>query len=188
MDNKPAPRRFNSEIIINETGKWIFRNNEIKQDKVLNFFKQNMQEDEEGIYILNRYGNFTEIGYLTCKHYPFYIHNYANTSQGLYFEADNGTQFSLDELNLFLDEKGELFCQKKKEKFLKYRFDRNTSTFLSGFLEEKGEEIELKYKENVYPIQNFPFTFDVKVPQAYSQNLKENSLPGLSGENSSDRK
>jgi hypothetical protein len=68
MEN--LPRIFDSEIIITEANKWMFRGNEITLDSVLKFFKENLSEDEEGIFITNTYGNLTEKGYVTCMGFP----------------------------------------------------------------------------------------------------------------------
>ncbi len=47
-----------------ESGGWVFREMEITNPQILSFFKANLHRDDNGIYILNRYKDQTEKGYV----------------------------------------------------------------------------------------------------------------------------
>ncbi|HNI96239.1 MAG TPA: hypothetical protein PL169_09245, partial [Leptospiraceae bacterium] len=63
-------RIFDCEIRIDENSRWFFRGNEIIHENVLRHFKENLGEDEKGIFILNQYGDLTEKGYLYSEGFP----------------------------------------------------------------------------------------------------------------------
>ncbi len=61
-------------ITIAADGRWFFRENEIFQEGVLTYFKQNLRQDGDGYYIINRFGELLEHGYLDrVEGFPLFI-------------------------------------------------------------------------------------------------------------------
>lgn len=158
-------RIFNSEIIIDEQNRWFYRGNEIVHPSVLDFFRENLNEDEKGIYIQNIYGSFSEKGYLQCKGFPVFFFRLFEENQTLNFEANDKKIFSIETLDLFYDSQERLFAIPKKQKFIKYGFSKNILNQLSEWLyfDEKGE-YKIIYKNHSYEVKMFTTQFEVTVP------------------------
>ena len=62
-DGEIAPREEYTDITVRRDGKWYTRDRLIVNQKILDYFKKNLGRDQNGIYILNRYGKFSEKGY-----------------------------------------------------------------------------------------------------------------------------
>jgi hypothetical protein len=143
MEN--APRIFDSEIIVTENSHWMFRGNEITLESVLNYFKENLSEDDSGIFITNTYGNLTEKGYITCFGFPLKLIRWEEEQGQLYLIGDNLLKMSLDELDFYADLDQKLFVKRKGDQFLKYSLNRDTHSKLSQYLEEEGEDFYIQY-------------------------------------------
>ncbi|MCB1141924.1 MAG: hypothetical protein H7A24_05260 [Leptospiraceae bacterium] len=162
-------RKFDSEIKISSENKWYYRESEIVLDKVLDFFKENLNEDELGIYIFNQYKQFSEKGYLECEGIPLRILNLEENNELLYFYSENLKKFSILESNFYFDPSGSLFVIPKDQKLLKYRFSRDTLQYLSRYLIQDGENYYLEFRNSKIPILEFRDSFLVKVPE-FNQN------------------
>jgi hypothetical protein len=108
-----SPRIFDSEIIITRNSKWIFRGNEITLDSVLKYFKENLFEDEKGVFISNRYGELSEKGYVTLEGFALKIIGYEEEEDNLTLLGDNSQKLSLEEIEFHADFDKKLYIKKK---------------------------------------------------------------------------
>ncbi|EMK08961.1 MULTISPECIES: hypothetical protein [Leptospira] len=143
-DSHP-PRRFNSGIFVDSEDRWIFQGNRIDQKEILAYFRQNLREDELGIYIDNRFGELTENGYLELEGYPIHLIACKESEGTLCFLAESDTSYALKDLIFAIDVNGCLFARSVNHKKLKFRPDRNCLSDLSPFLEETKDGIELRF-------------------------------------------
>ena len=149
-------RTFDSEIIIDSSSRWFFRGNEITLDTVLAYFRENLYEDEGGIYIFNSYGNLSEKGYVTCIGYPLKIVDLESQENSLSFIGDNKSKLSMKETDIFVDPDNRLLVRKKDEKRLLYVCSRDVHTRLGDYIEDENGNFFLKYGNYSLPIQEFP--------------------------------
>lgn len=158
-------RIFNSEIIIDSQNRWFYKGNEIVHPNVLDFFKENLQEDEKGIFIQNVYGSFSEKGYLECRGFPVFFFQVWEEDTTLKFEGNNKKIFLASELNFFYDDKERLFAIPKEQKFIKYGFSKNVLNQISNWLQvDENGEYKIIYKNCSYEVKNFSSQFEVTVP------------------------
>ncbi|EKO78925.1 hypothetical protein QMM42_06515 [Leptospira santarosai] len=141
------PRRFNSEIFVDSEDRWIFQGNRIDQKEILAYFRQNLREDELGIYIDNRFGEWTENGYLELEGYPIHLIECKESEGTLFFLAESDRSYALKDLMFAIDINGCLFARTANHKKLKFRPDRNCLSDLSPFLEESKDGIEIRFFE-----------------------------------------
>lgn len=158
-------RVFNSEIVIDEQDHWFYRGNEIIHPSVLDFFRENLYEDEKGIYIQNIYGAFSERGYIECNGFPVFFFQIIPEEEKLKLKANNKKIFSAHELNFFYDSKERLFAIPKDQKFIKYGFSKTVLNQISNYLQlnEKGE-YTIVYANETYDVRKFESQFEVSVP------------------------
>lgn len=169
------PKKFNSEIIIDSSGRWFFRGNEIIQEKVLSYFKQNLKEDGDGIYIENHYGKFVEHGYIESNYYPLKLIEYDYSHEGLFFLSENERVFSINNLDFFINEEGNLLSKAQEANYILHNFSLKVLSFLAEFLE--GSEQEGFYLQcNGIKKDIFRYTknISVVVPSKYSKILNNN--------------
>ncbi len=160
-------RRLNSEIKVLSNGDWIFRDSPIEQKDILEYFRKNLKESEDGIFIDNQYGEFSENGYLETFGYPLNLIQIREEGGELYFSSDAGEEIPISILDLAADRQGELFAIKKNHKLLKYKIARNVSSILSEYLQESPtglilvtSKYELQIPEtNQGPEVNLPAEF-----------------------------
>ena len=58
------PREEFTDINVDSKGDWFTKDRLITNEKVLAYFKDNLHYDEKGLYIFNRFGRFSEKGYI----------------------------------------------------------------------------------------------------------------------------
>lgn len=143
MEN--TTRIFDSEIIIDESDRWFFRGNEITLITVLNYFKENMDEDENGIFIKNTYGNLSEKGYVTCHGSPLKLIHLESNDSILYFFGDNLKKIPLMELEFSTDSKRRIIAKKNGNKYLYYVLSRDLQTRIADFLEEERGKYFIRF-------------------------------------------
>lgn len=170
-ENKMTPRKFNSEILITEEGKWIFRGNEITQDNVLLYFKENLLEDSKGIYILNRYGNFTEHGYVRVNGYPIKINGFHDSGGEIFAYTETGKGIFVNDMKFFSDRNEKLFCMLENSSYIKYSFGLDALTQLSHRLEEADGKYFLTFDSIIKDISVYTDRFDVPIPDDYKDIL-----------------
>lgn len=158
------PRKFDSEIRITESGKWLFRGQEITQENVLAFFKKNIREDDLGIYITNAYADKVEHGYLEAKCIFLKIENAIETSEGIFLQAEDETLTPISEFYFYSDKEEKLFCMRKTDKLIKFKLNRKSHDFISNLLEEDNGRYFLKTKEYEIPVIEYSGKIEVIVP------------------------
>lgn len=166
--HSPSPRKFNSEIFVDSEDRWIFRGNRIDQKEVLTYFRQNLKEDDLGIYIDNRFGELTENGYLELEGYPIHLVSCKESEDTLVFLAESEVVYSLKELIFALDKDGCLFAKTKNYKKLKFRPDRNCLSDLSSFLEETENGTEIRFRNQKILIPESGESPRVPLPKEFS--------------------
>ncbi|TGL97394.1 hypothetical protein EHQ76_14765 [Leptospira barantonii] len=168
-----SPRKFNSEIFVDSEDRWIFRGNRIDQKEVLSYFRQNLKEDEIGIYIDNRFGEFIENGYLELDGYPIHLVSCKETENTLVFLSESETSYSLHELIFALDKDGCLFARTTHYKKLKFRPDRNCLSDLSPYLEETKNGTEIRFRDEKIEIPESGESPRVPLPAEFSAVIQE---------------
>jgi hypothetical protein len=139
-------RKFNSEITIDSQRRWFYRGQEIVQKKVLDFFKEQLFEDEQGVFILNQHKNFTEYGYVEVFSPPLSILEYEPTAETIYFLSDGrDNPIRLENLGFFWDENDTVYCQLATANFLTYFVHRKVLAYLSNFFVEENDGVSLVY-------------------------------------------
>ncbi|EQA36479.1 hypothetical protein LEP1GSC047_2813 [Leptospira inadai serovar Lyme str. 10] len=129
-------RRLDSEIKVLSNGDWIFRGTKIEQRDVLSYFRKNLKEAPDGVYIDNQYGDLSENGYVHLEGYPVNLIRVSEIAGNLTFLTDGGDELSLSELELSTDRDGILIAKKKGNRLLKFKIARNVSAELSKYIEE----------------------------------------------------
>lgn len=157
-------RKYDSEIVVEKNDRWLYKGNEIIQEKVLDFFRKNLFEDENGIYILNTYGNLIEHGYITVKGFPLFITNFLKDEDKLLLRSNDLACSPIEEWNFFLREDDRIFGMKKNQKYLKYAFSRDFLNFISPHLKEKDQKYFLELNLLLLPINEFKDSFEVFPP------------------------
>ncbi|PJZ65678.1 hypothetical protein EHQ27_01970 [Leptospira wolffii] len=145
-------RRLDSEIKVMENGDWIFRGSPIEQKDILEYFRKNLKESEDGVFIDNHFGEFSENGYLEIFGYPLNLIRVREEEGELYFLSDAGEEIPLDFLDLEADKEGELYAKKKNHKLLKYKLARNVATSLSEFIQDSPAGMRLKTSQHEFLI------------------------------------
>ncbi|EMJ98621.1 MULTISPECIES: hypothetical protein [unclassified Leptospira] len=163
-------RRLDSEIKVLPNGDWIFREAKIEQKDVLEYFRKNLKEAEDGIYIDNQYGEFSENGYLELFGYPLNLIRIWEKDGELFFLSDSGEELPLSSLQIAADSEGELFAKKKDHLFLKYKIARNVSSTLSEYLSESPQGLKLVLQTGEIPILETNENPKVSLPPEF-QNL-----------------
>lgn len=163
-----TPRKYDSEIIIDENDKWFYRGQEISQENVLEFFQKNLKEDDSGIYIENHYKQFMEMGYVKCQGYPLKIINYHKIDDTYMLEGSNGLIKPIKEFDFFTDKSGAIFVIKKKEKFIKYKINIKTLSFLSNHMVEKDEKTYLEFPDHSQEITPYKDSLTVDIPKEFN--------------------
>lgn len=158
-------RTFNSEILIDSQNRWFYRGIEIVHPTILEFFKENLYEDEKGIFIQNVYGAFSEKGYVECRGFAVFFFRLWEENSTLKFEGNNKKFFSADELNFFYDDQERLFAIPKQQKFIKYGFSKSVLNQISEWLQiDETGEYKIVYKNSSYDVKFFSSQFEVTVP------------------------
>ncbi|TGK10044.1 hypothetical protein EHO60_11895 [Leptospira fletcheri] len=139
-------KRLDSEIKVVSNGDWIFRGMKIEHREVLAYFRKNLKEGPDGVYIDNRYGDLSENGYLLLEGYPLNLIRVGEENGELLFFSDAGEEWKLSELDLIADREGTLIAKRKGNRLLKYRIARNVAADLSRFLEETDQGLVLRTK------------------------------------------
>ncbi|TGL59010.1 hypothetical protein [Leptospira sarikeiensis] len=162
-------RRLDSEIKVLPNGDWIFRDSKIEQKDVLEYFRKNLKEAEDGIYIDNQYGEFSENGYLELLGYPLNLIRVWEKDGEFYFLSDSGEELSISSLEIAADSDGELFARKKGNTLLKYKLARNVSSVLSEYFSESPQGLKLVWNNREIPIIETGETPNVSLPSEFQK-------------------
>ncbi|MDX1957519.1 MAG: hypothetical protein SFU98_03045 [Leptospiraceae bacterium] len=134
-------REFDSEIFIDEKDKWIFRGNEITLKEVLDHFKQNLFEDEKGVYIYNTMGNLAEKGYVNLLGFPLHIFNFEQKGNQSFFYTDSKEILDVKDLIFYINSEERIYCKKYNDSKIKYSLTKS----VLGVLTMKLVEIDNAY-------------------------------------------
>ncbi|MBE7411456.1 MAG: hypothetical protein L6Q54_10915 [Leptospiraceae bacterium] len=159
-------RKYDSEITVRENDDWYYRGDQITQEKVLDFFRKNLFEDENGIFIQNTYKNLKENGYITALGFPLHITNFVKDEDELFLRGNNSECVPIKEWIFYfrpIDER--IFGIRKNQKFLKYGFSRDFLNFISSYLKEIDGEYYLHLNSTKIPILRFQENFSVQSPK-----------------------
>ncbi|NCN08697.1 MAG: hypothetical protein GW938_02510 [Leptospira sp.] len=159
-------RKFFSEITINSRDEWIFRGNEIHQEEILKYFRANLKEDEDGVYIKNVFGELEEFGYIEINGYPLHIIRVTEEGGTLFFSSDADLTLEWDDIQIFTDPSENLILKKKGESKIFYRLNSNAGGQLSEWILESGESFEIKHHNETIPILRMDHT-TVEIPVKY---------------------
>ncbi|MGJ4789577.1 hypothetical protein [Leptospira koniambonensis] len=162
-------RRLDSEIKVLPNGDWIFREAKIEQKDILEYFRKNLREAEDGIYIDNQYGEFSENGYLELFGYPLNLIRVWEKDGEFYFLSDSGEELPLSSLQIAADSEGELFARKKDHLFLKYKIARNVSSTLSEYLSESSQGLKLVFSNREISILETGENPNVSLPKEFQK-------------------
>lgn len=146
-------RKFDSEITVTANDKWIFRGDEITQGDILSYFRKNIRQDENGVYIDNRFGELEEHGYINLEGYPLHIKSISEEGGNLYFLTDSEMSFGLNDLTISMDENGQVYAfEPDKDKIL-YRFSRSAGGELAERTQEREDgNFEIEFHGRTIPI------------------------------------
>ncbi|HBS03740.1 MAG TPA: hypothetical protein DEA96_02165 [Leptospiraceae bacterium] len=88
--------RTKPEVHVDQAGVWYFRTNPIDNASILNYFKQNLKRDEDGLYYIeNKFGERKEEGYIQgVEGFPLVISSLSTDTWKAYLECD--VQVNLD--------------------------------------------------------------------------------------------
>ncbi len=157
-------RKFDSEISIDNTGKWFFRGNEITQIDVLKHFKKNILEDEIGIYIENKYMELVEHGYLEAKFPVLQITNYLEQDNKILLGIEEKSFFEISEFDFYIDENEFITAKLKNSKLLIYSFRKEVLQFLSEIFEENENGFLIHYNSEKIKIEKTKNQYSISVP------------------------
>ncbi|MCG9876448.1 MAG: hypothetical protein MH321_16865 [Leptospiraceae bacterium] len=138
-------RKFFSEITINPRDEWVFRGNEIHQEEILKYFRANLKEDSEGVYIKNVFGELEENGYIESNGYPLHIIRVSEEGGTLFFSTDADLTLEWDDIQLYTDLSENLILQKKDESKIFYRLNSNAGGQLSEWIIETEDSFEIHH-------------------------------------------
>ncbi len=158
-------RKYDSEIVVEENDAWFYKGNQIIQEKVLDFFRKNLHEDDDGIYIQNSYGNFIENGYITAIGFPLQITNFVKDENALLLRGSDCLCVPLEDWSFYFRPDERIFGIKKNHKYLKYAFSRDFLNFISLHLKENNGEYSLDINSFHIPITRFQGKFAVEAPK-----------------------
>jgi hypothetical protein len=137
-------RKFDSEIRIHSNGKWFFRGQEITQENVLNFFKKNLKEDEQGVFIENHYGGLTEHGYLESYTFLLKIKSIIE-KETLYFISEVDEVLNLSDITIYHDSNESIFIRKNSEQLIRYNLSLDAISTLSKYLQQNNNHYSIVY-------------------------------------------
>ncbi|EMY60498.1 hypothetical protein [Leptospira terpstrae] len=155
-------RIFDSEIYISPTDEWIFRENKIDKEEILQYFRNNLHGNEKGVYIENKFGDLSEHGYIRIDGFPCHVLHVELTNSGMVFFTDDGRSYPFGEFEIYETSDGGLLGLRSTEEKVKYRFTWNAARELSDHLEEEGGVTYLEW--NGVKMEVPKYTGEILVP------------------------
>jgi hypothetical protein len=152
-----------------ESGKWLYRGQEITQENVLSFFKKSIREDNDGIYITNTYAELTEHGYIEAKTIFLKIISSIEKDNIIYLLGEDDSSTPIKDFYFYSDSEEKIFCMRKSDTYIKFYFNRQMHSFISSLLVEENGYYFLQLSVERIPINPFPGKIEVVVPASYAQ-------------------
>ncbi|MDZ4727340.1 MAG: hypothetical protein SH817_14375 [Leptospira sp.] len=162
-----APRKFNSEIEVDDLDRWIFRENEITQNEILAYFRQNLKQTQTGIYIQNVFGELSEHGFVNVIGYPCHVLGIETKDGSIFFHCDDLKTFEFPDFEIYQTPKGELIGIHSESPLIKYRFNWNAAGDLGEYLEEEGDATYLKIDDIYMELPIYLEAVSVPVPISF---------------------
>lgn len=162
-----APRRFDSEIIIDEQDRWTFRGNIITQAEILKYFRNSLKESHNGIYIENVFGELSENGYLKAIGYPCHIITVGLDEDGLVFYGDDDKSYKFPEFEIYRTKEDAIIGMDSEKPLIKYRFDWNAASQLAQYLEEENGVTYLLLGDVKMELPTYEGEIEVPLPASY---------------------
>jgi len=160
-------RIFDSEIKIDSYDRWFFRGNEITQGEILKYFRQNLRQSDQGVYIHNQFGELVENGYLHIEGFPAHI-IHVKFEGGLgYLQTDAGEWIPETDWEIFRSRDDSIFVTKSVEDKIRYRFDWNAASVLSQYLYEEGEAVYIQFDKVAREVIDFNASLLVDLPKSF---------------------
>ena len=161
-------RKFDSEICINAQDEWMFHGNSIIQEKILSYFRSNLKEDQDGVYILNQFGELEEHGYLKIEGYPLHITNVTDEEGTLFFSSDSGISLKINDVELLLNNNQNLILRNKNHQRIFQRLSNHAAVQLAEWIEETDNGYLIVHQVESFPILKIDDT-STTVPTKYSK-------------------
>jgi hypothetical protein len=162
-----SARKFDSEIRIDPLDRWIFRDIEITQPQILKYFRQNLKQNENGIFIENVFGELSENGYLEVKGFPCHIVTVREEDGELYFVCDDDKVYKFPEFEIYQTKDDQLIGFQSHQDGIKFRFDWNSASHLAEYLEEEGERIYFILGDLKMELPIYEGEIEVSLPSSY---------------------
>ncbi|TGN21084.1 hypothetical protein [Leptospira idonii] len=162
-----SPRKFDSEIRIDQKDRWIFRGNEITQQEILKYFRQNLHQNDAGVYIENAFGLLRENGYLEITGFPCHVLQVKQENGELQFLTDDEKLHDLSNFEIYHTLDDSLIGISSFQDKIKYRFTWTAASDLSEFLEEEGDVSYLKIGDLRMEIPLYEGEIGIPLPQNY---------------------
>jgi len=162
-----SPRKFDSEIHIDAHDRWIFRGNEITQVEILKYFRQNLKQNEKGVFIENVFGELSENGFLKILGYPCHITGIRFDDGELFLHGDDEQIFKFPEFEIYQTKEGHLMGLHASKDLVRYRFDWNAASQLGEHLSEEGDMTFLNLGSLQMELPLFEGEIEVTLPDEY---------------------
>ncbi len=159
-------RKFDSEICINAMDEWIFHGNAIVHENILQYFRSHLKEDQDGIYILNQFGELEEHGYVEILGYPLHITHISEEDGLLYFSSDSGVSLKINEIDLLLNNNQNLILKRKEDHRIFQRLSNHAAGQIAEWIEETNNGYSLVHQKASTPILKIENTC-TKIPTNY---------------------
>ncbi|GBF50714.1 hypothetical protein LPTSP4_22410 [Leptospira ryugenii] len=166
-----SPRKFDSEIKIDPYDRWIFRGNEITKEEILRYFRENLHQTEEAVYIQNVFGNLSEHGFLEIQGYPCHVLHLEIEGEELLLYCDDGKQFRFPDFEIYQTKEGALMGIHSSQPLVKYRFTWNAAKELGDILEESNDSIYFKFGEIKMELPIYEGEVPVPLPNSYGSSV-----------------
>ncbi|MEQ8353529.1 MAG: hypothetical protein RH862_18785 [Leptospiraceae bacterium] len=154
------------EVHVNQAGVWYFRTNPIENASILNYFKQNLKRDADGLYYIeNRFGERKEEGYIQgVAGFPLVISSLSTDNFKAYLECDMetqldpawiGNQAGTEPTILFYKDDSTLWTlisMPDSESGIPARLSGACMASLHNFLDDTSDGLQLKLENQVYSI------------------------------------
>lgn len=151
-----------SDLTIDPDGQWNFRGERLSNQSVLLYFKRNLNRDEKGFFILNRWGERREIAYLqSVRGCPLFVRSIdlvdvsgrKEESEGHFrLHLDSNEIVSADWRRIFILDDQTVVVQLPIREF-PARLSPAAMTEFSQWLEVQGDDYHLRIGNQSFLLQ-----------------------------------
>ncbi len=162
-----APRKFDSEIIVDGSDRWIFRGSEITQPDILKYFRNNLKENQKGIFIENVFGELSEHGYIHSVGFPCHVLAVHKDPENLIFYTDDDKNFIFPEFEIYQTKENRIIGIHSLNPKIKYSFDWNAAGQLAEFMDEENGSTYILFGDVKMELPIFEEEIEVPLPLNY---------------------